>query len=84
LTPRIRTYGFAAHARGEAYIFRKIPPMRDEIQPKRYTALQVKCPSLLTTRNQTFNIFNVRLGSARKDFSRKSFQWKQTYSRKCT
>jgi len=59
--------------------------MEDDIQPKRYTALQVQCSSLVTTRNQTFNICKVRLYGARNDFSRKSIQWKQTYeySRKC-
>jgi hypothetical protein len=42
--------------RGEYLIwfFRKIPQMEDEIQLSKYLDLQVKCPSLMTDRDETY------------------------------
>jgi hypothetical protein len=45
--------------------------MEAEIQKKIYSILQVKCPSLLTDRNQTYKICRECVENARCDVSEK-------------
>jgi len=53
-----------------------------EIQPKRHTASQVKCPYLLTDRNETLNVRSACVGNAKYEFSEKYLQWKLKNGRK--
>lgn len=78
-----RTQPFLVHAWSvRGVIFKKNPSMEADIQPKKHTALQGKCPYLLTDRNETFNVRSACVGNAKYEFSGKYLKWKPRYTRK--
>ena len=75
-----------SHMRGKCgmWIFTKITSLKPEIQPKRYFVLEVKCPLLVTDRNQTYIMCSACVERARCELSGKSFQLKPKSSREST
>ena len=59
-----------------AWIFTKITALKPDIQPKRNIVLEVKCPLLVTDRNQTYIMSSACVERARCEFSGKSLQLK--------
>jgi hypothetical protein len=60
----------------------KTPPMKAQIQQRKYFVLQIKCPSLMTDQTQTHTECNICVKSAGHEVSRKSLQRKLRYSEK--
>jgi hypothetical protein len=66
------------------WFFRKIPPVEAEIHKRRYIAIQVKCPLVLTDCNQSDVVCIECAWNARCEFLGRSVQWKPTYTREST
>jgi hypothetical protein len=64
--------------------FQKNPSSVCRDTADKFCVLQVKCPQLLTDRNQTCELRSACVENVRYRFSRKSFQWKPRYSQKGT
>jgi len=52
-----------------------IPQVAGEVQSRQCNVLQVKCPSLLTDRNQNYTLVGLRLWSDRGVVSEKSLSF---------